>query len=119
VVTPDATTVVIGGMMQKQQTSSVNKVPILGDIPVLGYAFRHTVKGDSKTELLIFLTPYIVEGTARLKDLSAGEVNRTDLPDTAFKDNQLDRYLDTLKPMGSPEPAPKPRGLPLLRGYDD
>ncbi len=119
VVTPDATTVVIGGMMQKQQTTSVNKVPILGDIPVLGYAFRHTVKGDSKTELLIFLTPYIVEGTARLKDLSAGEVNRTDLPDTAFKDSQLDRYLDTLKPMGSPEPTPKPRGLPLLRGYDD
>ena len=117
VVTPDATTVVIGGMMQKQQTSSVNKVPILGDIPILGYAFRHTVKGDSKTELLIFLTPYIVEGTAKLKDLSVGELNRTDLPDTAFKDSQLDRYLDTLKPIATP--TPKPRGLPLLRGYDD
>lgn len=95
----------------------MNKVPILGDIPILGYAFRHTVKGDSKTELLIFLTPYIVEGTAKLKDLSVGELNRTDLPDTAFKDSQLDRYLDTLKPIATP--TPKPRGLPLLRGYDD
>ncbi len=119
VVTPDATTVVIGGMMQKQQTSSVDKVPILGDIPILGYAFRHTVKGDSKTELLIFLTPYIVEGTARLKNLSLGEVNRTDLPDTAFKDSDLNRYLDTIKPISSPTPTPKPRGLPLLRGFDD
>ena len=119
VVTPDATTVVIGGMMQKQQTSSVNKVPILGDIPILGYAFRHTVKGDEKTELLIFLTPYIVEGTAKLKNLSTDELNRTDLPDTALKDSELNRYLDTLHPLGSPTPTPKPRGLPLLRGYED
>ena len=93
VVTPDATTVVIGGMMQKQQTSSVDKIPILGDIPLLGNAFRHTVKADEKTELLIFLTPYIVEGTASLKQLSAGEVNRTDLPDTAFKSDDRSRYL--------------------------
>jgi general secretion pathway protein D len=119
IVTPDATTVVIGGMMQKQQTSSVDKVPILGDIPILGYAFRHTVKGDSKTELLIFLTPYIVEGTAKLKDLSTSEVNRTDLPDTAFKDSELNRYLDTIKPLGSPTPTPKPRSLPLFRGFGD
>ena len=103
VVTPDATTVVIGGMMQKQQTSSVSKVPILGDIPLLGQAFRHTIKSDQKTELLIFLTPYIVEGTAKLKNLSAGELNRTDLPDTAFKGNDLDRYLDTLRPLSSPQ----------------
>jgi len=111
VVTPDATTVVIGGMMQKQTTSSVNKVPLLGDIPLLGYAFRHTVKADSKTELLIFLTPYIVEGTGNLKDLSANELNRTDLPDTALQGSDLDRYIDTLRPM--PDEAtmpPKPRG---------
>ena len=117
VVTPDATTVVIGGMMQKQQTSSIDKVPILGDIPLLGYAFRHTVKADSKTELLIFLTPYIVEGTTKLKNLSTDELNRTDLGDTAFKDRDLRRYLDTLRPISSP--TPRPRGLPLLRGYDE
>ena len=104
VVTPDATTVVIGGMMQKQQLSSVDKIPILGDIPLLGYAFRHTVKSDEKTELLIFLTPYIVEGAKTLKQLSAGELNRTDLPDTAFRTNDLDRYLDTLKPIPSKDP---------------
>lgn len=117
VVTPDATTVVIGGMMQKQQTSSVDKVPILGDIPILGLAFRHTVKANEKTELLIFLTPYIVEGTAKLKTLSTDELNRTDLPDTAFKDKEVGRYLDTLKPIDAP--TPKPRGLPILRQYDD
>ena len=105
VVTPDATTVGIGGMMQKQQTSSVNKIPLLGDIPLLGNAFRHTVTSDQKVELLIFLTPYIVEGTGSLKDLSEGELNRTDMPDTAFKINNLDRYLDTLHPPPSPTPG--------------
>ncbi|HEX4083813.1 MAG TPA: hypothetical protein VHY22_02795 [Chthoniobacteraceae bacterium] len=111
VVTPDATTVVIGGMMQKQQLSSVDKVPILGDIPLLGQAFRHTVKSDQKTELLIFLTPYIVEGTANLKDLSAKELNRTDMPSSpVFQSNDLDKYLDTLRPMPSPTPKPRRHG---------
>jgi type II secretory pathway component GspD/PulD (secretin) len=117
VVTPDATTVVIGGMMQKQTTSSINKVPILGDIPLLGYAFRHTVKADQKTELLIFLTPYIVEGTGRLKSLSTNELDRTDLGDNTFKDKDSLNYLDTIKPISSP--TPKPRGLPMLRDFND
>ncbi len=94
VVTPDSTTVVIGGMMQKQQTSTINKVPLLGDIPLIGYAFRHTVKADQKTELLIFLTPYIVDGTAGLTDLSLDQVNRTDLPQTALTPPDVNTYLD-------------------------
>ena len=94
VVTPDSTTVVIGGMMQKQQTSNLQKVPLLGDIPLLGYAFRHTVKQDQKTELLIFLTPYIVAGTDRLEDLSLDDVNRSDLPQTALTPPDVNTYLD-------------------------
>ncbi|SRR5579862_638718 len=96
VVTPDATTVVIGGMMQKQKTNSVSKVPLLGDIPLLGFAFRHSIKSDTKTELLIFLTPYIVEGTENLRSLSVQETNRTDLPQTAFEGDDYRRYLDNL-----------------------
>jgi general secretion pathway protein D len=122
VVTPDAETVVIGGMMQKQITSSVDKVPILGDIPIIGNAFKHTVKSNQKTELLIFLTPYIVEGTSKLQELSAREVNHTDLPDTTFNHSDVGDYLDTLKPLDLPKPTPtpKPRGLPFLRDdYDN
>jgi len=116
VVTPDGQTVVIGGMMQKQQTTSIDKVPVLGDIPILGYAFRHTVKANEKTELLIFLTPYIVEGTGNLQDLSADELSRTDLGDTALKGPDMDRYIDNLKsltaPGPSPVPIPAPQGVP-------
>ena len=60
VVTPHAQTVVIGGLMETQKTETIQKIPILGDIPILGIPFRRTVKADQKRELLIFLTPYIV-----------------------------------------------------------
>ena len=97
VVTPDNSTVVIGGMMQKQQTSTVQKVPILGDLPLVGVAFRHTTKSDVRTELLIFLTPSIIEGTDKMKELTDDEVNRTELPQQAFSPEDLKKYLDKLK----------------------
>ena len=53
-------TVVIGGIYTQEHQTSVSKVPLLGDIPVLGALFRHTSRSDKKTELLIFLTPKIV-----------------------------------------------------------
>jgi general secretion pathway protein D len=108
VVTPDATTVVIGGMMQKQKTSTIQKIPILGDIPVVGAAFRHTVLSDVKTELLIFLTPYIIEGTDKLKSLTDDEVNRSDLPEKAFSSEDLTNYLDKLKITPKPDAKKSP-----------
>ena len=53
-------TVVIGGIFSQSETNDVNKVPLLGDIPVLGNLFRNTTKVTTKTELLIFITPKIV-----------------------------------------------------------
>ena len=94
VVTPDKTTVVIGGLMQKTDSSQINKVPLLGDIPYLGNAFKRTTKTSNKTELVIFMTPYIVEGTDRLEDLSVEDVNRTDLPKEAFTQKDAEQYLD-------------------------
>lgn len=108
VVTPDRRTVVIGGMMQKTNTSTVQKIPILGDLPLIGGAFRHTVKNEQRTELLIFLTPYIVEGTDKLEALTNDEVGRTDLPQRAFSQQDLDNYLDTLKVKQRTDNKPKP-----------
>jgi type IV pilus assembly protein PilQ len=53
-------TVVIGGIFTQNETNTVNKVPLLGDLPVLGYLFRNTVRSSAKTELLVFITPKIV-----------------------------------------------------------
>jgi type IV pilus assembly protein PilQ len=54
-------TVVIGGVYTQDQDNTETKVPLLGDIPVLGYLFKNTAKRDNKTELLIFVTPKILK----------------------------------------------------------
>ncbi len=53
-------TVVIGGIYEQVETSSITKVPLLGDIPVLGHLFRTTNRDSARTELLVFLTPRVV-----------------------------------------------------------
>ena len=53
-------TVVLGGIYQQTESKDVSKVPLLGDIPVLGYLFRTTNVTNDKTELLVFITPKIV-----------------------------------------------------------
>jgi type IV pilus assembly protein PilQ len=53
-------TVVLGGIYQQSERDSVTKVPLLGDIPLLGYLFRSTGRTKDKTELLVFITPKIV-----------------------------------------------------------
>ncbi|MDC8760263.1 type IV pilus secretin PilQ [Janthinobacterium fluminis] len=53
-------TVVLGGIYQQSERESATKVPLLGDIPVLGYLFRSTGRTNDKTELLVFITPKIV-----------------------------------------------------------
>jgi general secretion pathway protein D len=60
VLIPNANTLVMGGMVNDSPNSQTTKVPFLGDIPVLGYAFRSENKSLSKDNLLIFITPTIV-----------------------------------------------------------
>lgn len=60
VLVRDGETVVLGGVFETENSNEVNKIPFLGDIPVLGYFFRKTSKVDNKNELLIFVTPRIV-----------------------------------------------------------
>ncbi len=61
VVVKDRQTVVIGGLISSQESFSDTKVPILGDIPVIGWFFKSRKKTITKTDLLIFITPYIVK----------------------------------------------------------
>jgi len=53
-------TVVIGGIFTQDERNTINKVPLLGDIPYLGLLFQNRVRSTSKTELLVFITPKIV-----------------------------------------------------------
>ena len=57
-------TVVLGGVFEQTKSDGVSKVPLLGDIPLLGYLFRTTSKSNTKRELLIFVTPQILKNGA-------------------------------------------------------
>ena len=60
VLIPSGNTLVMGGLINDNQTKGATKVPIMGDLPVLGWAFRHEAKTQNKKNLLIFITPTIV-----------------------------------------------------------
>lgn len=62
VIVTDGETIVIGGLISDTQSEAVFKVPILGDIPILGYLFRKKSMSRNRMELLIFVTPRIIEG---------------------------------------------------------
>ena len=113
VVTPDGKTVVIGGLIDTTQTEAVRKVPILGDIPLLGYAFRRTVRQDTRTELLIFMTPRIIETPQGLLAATKERVKGLKLAPKAVPEEDLQKFLDSLEPdqegeAGQPglDPAP-------------
>ena len=61
VVVKDGQKIVIGGLIQERKTRNVTKVPLLGDIPILGYLFKFKSDKKEKTNLIVFLTPTIID----------------------------------------------------------
>lgn len=92
VVTPSDKTVVIGGLISTQTADRDSKVPILGDIPIIGYAFKRKQKSNVKTELLIFLTPHVVPNPEDLASASALERGKLELAPKAFPQD-MDRFI--------------------------
>jgi len=107
-VTPDGQTVVIGGLMQNTKTETVTKIPLLGDVPLLGNLFRRTQNSDAKTELIIFLTPHIVAAPTELAALSTRQRDRSDAT-KGLTEEELNKFLDELpKKKTTPDSTPKP-----------
>lgn len=96
VVVPDGQTVVIGGLMQTQILESESKIPLLGDIPYLGNAFKRKTKQNQKTELMIFLTPVVIAAPGQLAGITAAERDRTTLKPKMIPKTELDSLIDTL-----------------------
>lgn len=63
VLVSDGETVVLGGLYENTTSNGTNKVPVLGDIPVIGNLFKNKTRSEAKRELLIFITPRIVNDT--------------------------------------------------------
>jgi general secretion pathway protein D len=96
VVTPDGQTVVIGGLIGNTKSSNESKIPFLGDIPLFGNLFKETTKSAEKQELLIFVTPHIVEAPSQLASLSTTETQRSELMTNSISEQELDQYLERI-----------------------
>ncbi len=85
VVVDDQQTVVIGGLMRDTQLTSEDKVPILGDLPVLGVLFRKKTSRTQKTNLLLILTPYVIQSQDDLRKVFTRKMRE--------RQEFLDRYF--------------------------
>ena len=57
----DGGTLIVGGIYEEESSNVVNKVPLLGDIPVIGNLFKSRARKERRRELLIFITPRIMD----------------------------------------------------------
>lgn len=69
VLVRDQSTIVIGGLMRDVENETISKVPFLGDVPVLGLLFRNTTTTTTKQNLVLMLTPYIIESEEDLQKI--------------------------------------------------
>lgn len=117
----DGQTVVIGGMMQDQKTASVSKIPLLGDIPLLGkLLFSYTSTDKTKTELLIFLTPHVAMEPDRLKSMSNDEMHGLRLTPNAVEPGVFQEHLRGMQRGSGPASQPSIYiPPPTSKGGDD
>lgn len=121
-VSKNGETILIGGLIRNNASRVKTKVPVLGDIPILGQAFANTSDVDQRTELVIFLTPYLVmdEVSARLISEAVGGLVRTN-PEAASLEKIPSPDLAN-PPSSKPavkEPRPVPEAKPLPPGLLD
>lgn len=80
---PDRSTVVISGLIREDQIKVVSKVPLLGDLPLLGWLFRSTADRVQRTNLLIFVTPNIIKEIADADSVRASLESRSSISVTS------------------------------------
>lgn len=87
VTVKDGQTVVIAGLMENKTSNNKTKVPLLGDIPILGNLFKTTTDQKEKTNLLVFITPHIVQDKQQIKKLTQKKVKL--IPGLHLSEDQL------------------------------
>jgi len=91
-------TIIIGGLIRSEESIVNTKIPILGDIPLIGMAFRHKDKNVSERELLIFITPHILTEQGKTKLLSTSKQNIHREQDTSpHRLKQIERELGVME----------------------
>ncbi|MFH1261924.1 MAG: type II secretion system secretin GspD [Pseudomonadota bacterium] len=120
VLVKDGQTITIGGLINDSVSTSVSKVPVLGDIPLIGWLFKSKSTTKKKTSLVIFITPYIIRLPEDLQDISIRKSNERQrfLEQNAIPENpaieryKLDRSLEVIPARAKETPAFEPEEIP-------
>jgi general secretion pathway protein D len=111
VVVKDRQTMVIGGLIRDNVTSSTSKVPWLGDIPLLGWLFKSKTTNVDKANLMIFITPYIIKSEGDAADITKRKGDAIE----KFRDENLIEKKDVGGLVESKRPAPEDKGPGQVR----
>ncbi len=98
IVARDGETVVLGGLFKNEVNSTVRKVPLLGDIPVLGWLFKSKSDTEKKTSLLIFITPRVVRNGDDLARVTEGSREELEL---FYSENGADNFFKDQRQQGA------------------
>lgn len=112
---PTGQTMAIGGLMNSDESKVINKVPILGDIPIIGEFFKHTSSSRDKRELMILITPTVVNSNDPVKAsnemagvLNAHKIEVEDMPNIYPDDPPKREALPKEAPAADASPAETP-----------
>jgi len=110
---PDGQTIVVGGMITSTDRHLTRKVPWLGDLPVIGHAFRFDQNVNNRTELIIFLTPRIVR-----RDLDSEIIKQVEAERLNFFETDVETMHGPLFGVPRPDwtPGCPPEGIPVIPG---
>lgn len=93
VVVKDGQTIVIGGLMKDDNSVSDSKIPLLGDIPLVGWLFKKQGNTKEKTELMVFITPYVVTNYQEAEDITKTEESKIKIKNTPYRTAAKESFL--------------------------
>ena len=113
VLVDDGQIIVLGGLIEDKYNDGSNGVPFLKDIPIIGALFRSDAKTRTKTNLLVFMRPYILRDKDQTADITTNRLNLVQQTETAFKQAPMLLPKEDLTKMTDIEPPLIPPGNPV------
>ena len=99
VLTGNGETVVLGGLIEDKVQEKVSKVPLLGDIPVLGYLFKTTRSEKKKTNLMVFIKPTIIRDANAMQAVSSDKYKNVRGAQEQHRENGIELFRDEIIPV--------------------
>ena len=113
VLVDDGQIIVLGGLIEDKYNDGSNGVPFLKDIPIIGALFRSDSKTRTKTNLLVFMRPYILRDKDQTADITTNRLNLVQQTETTFKQAPMLLPKEDLTKMSDIEPPLIPPGKPV------